>query len=194
MSDTLVRAFPKHLASVAARVAAGLPPARLEPVGSVATSQAGQWPQLRVMGEPVVIPIRIYHPEPPEEFLAGLNDAERTVLACLYTRQHNGFVRQRWLAHVFSSDEAWVVPFVVQLLGEYVIEICRDVETFVLDVLPGRPVLRRNIATFLADNPSFLELTECRAVSYWACYYRYRLPLRGTYPALTALDALRGPS
>src|SRR5688572_16660161 len=71
---------------------------------------------VRVGGEELHIPSRFYAPEPPTEVLDTLADSARTVLACLYTRHHDGHVRERQLRAVISSSADWVPPFVVQLL------------------------------------------------------------------------------
>jgi hypothetical protein len=54
-------------------------------------------------------------------------------------RHHDGFGRQRQLKTLLDADEPWTAPFIVQLLGEYVIQICRDIERFARTKLPARP-------------------------------------------------------
>ncbi len=141
-------------------------------------------------GEKLLIPYRIYNPEPSEAFLAELDALERLLLACLYTRNHDGFVRQRNLAPLLSSDEPWVIPFIVQLLGEYVIDICEDIAEFTNTTLRTRKTMRRNFVSFFEHNPEFIALTESRATSYWDCYHRTRHTSCATYPGLTTLHAL----
>lgn len=109
----------------------------------------------------------------------------------MYSRHHDGYVRHKFVSRILASEDLCIIPFVVQLLGEYVIEICADVERFVRQSLPTRPTLLQGFATFLADNPCYTALTEQRAASYWSCYYRHQHPSRATYPGLIALDALR---
>ena len=80
-----------------------------------------------------------------------------------------------------------MVPYVVRLLGEYVVEI----STLILERLTAQssftwPAYRE----FVRANSAFMALTEQRAVSYWGCYYRGDLA-RDEYPALVALDKLR---
>ncbi|MFW9078344.1 hypothetical protein ACOI9X_03545 [Pseudomonas sp. P2757] len=60
--------------------------------------------------------------------------------------------------------ETWVVPFVLQLTGEYVIQILETIEAHlpVLDpVLYGR---------FIRDNQAYFRTTQARMISYWDCY------------------------
>jgi hypothetical protein len=187
VSESLVPAFPPQLAQVAARVAGSLPPGSLPPAGSVTETHSRSWPGLTVDGEPVVIPYRIYNPELPRP--GGMNGTAELVAAALYTRHHDGRVRQRHLGTLLAADQPWAAPFVIALLGEYVTEICHDIERFTQAASPPSP-LCRHLTAFLAANPSFAELTRQRALSYWSCYHRSRYPSPGTYPALAALSAL----
>lgn len=192
VTETLVRAFPSRLHSAALEVFGALPASDYEPVGDIATSYRRACPGLRLASEQVSIPYRIYNPRPGQSLLQRLDDERSLVLSCIYSRHHDGFVRQEFVSRILTSDDdACIIPFVVQLLGEYVVEICADVERFVLESLPARPNLLQGFATFLADNPCYAELTEQRATSYWSCYYRRQHPSRQTYPGLVALDSLR---
>ena len=69
------------------------------------------------------------------------------------------------MTRIVTCRDVWVPPFVVRLIGEYVIEILR--------------VIRENCAgldatlyrSFLRENPEFWAITKERVVSYWNCYY-----------------------
>jgi len=112
-----------------------------------------------VGGETVTIPERLYV---EREALEGFDDLGR----CLLTRHHNGFVRQRALQQVLSLDEPWTAPFIVRLVGEYVIEIIEQIdEAFAL-------TFDKHMVTFVAANPDFIRLTRARVTSYWNCYFR----------------------
>jgi hypothetical protein len=189
--ETLHRAFPSRLHSAALEVFGSLPASDHEPAGNVATSYGRACPDLRLASEPVSIPYRIYNPRPEQSLIQRLDDQRSLVLSCIYTRHHDGFVRQEFASRILASEDPAIIPFVVQLLGEYVIEICADVERFVRESLLTRPTMRQGFAAFLADNPCYAALTERRATSYWSCYYRRQHPSRESYPGLAALAALR---
>jgi hypothetical protein len=140
-----------------------------------------------VNGEPLHIPARIYAPDPDPRSIAALTLPARTVLHCLFTRHHDGYVREAHLREVISSPCEWVPPYVIQLVGEYVVEILNV-------VLENLEYLRQETySRFVRENPAFMTLTRQRAASYWNCYFRMsRLPLRD-YPAQRILEAL-GPS
>src|SRR6266566_3784631 len=102
---------------------------------------------------------------------------------CLFTRHHDGLVRQTHLARIIRSRNAWIPCFVVPLVGEYVVEILRVVHENLTH-------LETSIyADFLGSNPEFLNLTEQRVVSYWDCYYRSIK--KNEYPGFLILDFLK---
>ena len=89
----------------------------------------------------------------------------KELLACLLTRHHSGFVRERYLPSLLSCDHPWVTPFVVSLVGEYVIEIIRLIRD---DIHRLDPTIYRD---FLMRNPAFHKMTKERVMSYWNCYH-----------------------
>jgi hypothetical protein len=158
----------------------------------VTVSNARSWPGLVVAGEPVVIPRRIYNPEPSPGFARGLGGVEAVVAAAIYSRNHDGYVRQRQLAALLGSDEPWAAPFIVALLGEYVIEICLEIERFARTEFPARPAMRQSMSAFFAANRPFIELTRQRAISYWLCDFRSVHARLDAAPALAALAIFGG--
>ena len=194
VSESLARAFPARLAPSVTSVMQSLPAARFGPSRPVTASYSRAWAGLVVAGEPVVIPYRVYNPVPSPHLASGLSRAERDVTAAIYSRHHDGHVRQRALRALLDRDEPWTAPFIVQLLGEYVIQICADIEKFTQMELPARPAMQASLSAFLRQNPCFAELTRQRAISYWSCYHRALHASRDTYPALTALSRLSGSS
>ncbi|GIF45616.1 hypothetical protein DFJ67_0750 [Asanoa ferruginea] len=168
----LVR-FPASLDEHAAAVTAALPSDR---------SALGSF-EVVVDGEPMVVPDRIYADEPPPEVWAALRPIEQTMLHCLYTRHHDGRVRERHLAEIMTRTEPWIAPFVVHLVGEYVVEIVELIQRSLTDL--------RGYRRFAAANPAFIDLTYQRAVSYWDCYYRWPYPNLKSYPGVVLIGPLR---
>ena len=111
---------------------------------------------------------------------------QRLVLACIYTRHHDGFVRHDRLSHVLGSGELWTAPFILRLIGEYVVEIVISIA----GALAADPGIRHSCVQVAAENPDFIELTRQRAVSYWDCYYRRQYPRLGSYPGMEALHLI----
>lgn len=172
-------AFPEPIAAEVRPVFAVLPPARLAPTAPFEVATA--------LG-PVSIPGRIYHEPPPAN--AYLSDVQRLAVSCLYTRHHDGRVRERCLRSITGSAEPWVVPFVVALVGEYVVEIL-DVISRDLVEQPIGATHRAVYGDFIARNPAYWAQTESRMVSYWSCYHRRRWPTLDGYPGYAVVRRLR---
>ncbi|MDX3522676.1 hypothetical protein [Streptomyces scabiei] len=178
----LVTAFPAELASDTEAVLAVMSDARLQPLASFSVVVAGRQ---------VSIPGRLYHDEPPAEAVASLSPRQRQLLHCLYSRHCDGVVRQRHLEKIVGSTDPWVVPFVVQLVGEYVVEILVVIRDGLRDL--GTPGTRGHLAygQFVVDNPAFFARTQRRVVSYWNCCHRGAYASFQGYPGCTLLDLLR---
>jgi len=121
-------------------------------------------------GEAIRIPSRVYFPEPPDRLVASLSETQKTIVAALYTRHHDGFVRQGWLEEIIANPAAWLAPFVLQHLGEYVIEI--------INVLASRcnELKEDRYHQFIQSNAAFCDITCRRIVSYWSCYFHWSTP------------------
>jgi hypothetical protein len=127
-----------------------------------------------VENEVVTVPYRVYY---DTDLIngGGLTPLQQVIIGCVLTRHHNGFVREEHLRRIVSCDYEWIPPFVVQLVGEYVIEILQVLED-------SRAALSaKAYSGFLKDNPAFWSTTKRRVVSYWDCYYRRAWPRREDY-------------
>jgi hypothetical protein len=183
----LAAAFPSSLADDVAAVAAAVPDATWESASAFGV----------VVGtETLAIPYRIYRPEPDLAVERELSPLQQTVLASFYTRHHDGRVRQRRVEAIIASDAEWVVPFVIHLVGEYVIEIVRAIQDALGDLDPA-DARREPYRRFVMANPALLDLVAARAMSYWAEYYRGQFPRwdaspnRDDYPGLAVVRLLR---
>ncbi|WP_327064504.1 hypothetical protein [Kitasatospora sp. NBC_01302] len=180
--ELLTAAFPADLADDVQAVLAVAPAPLHRPVGQFS---------VLVRGEQLAIPERIYNDEPPPEAVAALSLRQRRVLHCLYSRHCDGRVRQRHLAQVLGSADPWVIPFVVQLVGEYVLEILVDITHGLRGLgVPGDG-FRHAYSEFIVANPAFFARTQRRVVSYWSCYYRNAYQSFQGYPGCTLVDLLR---
>lgn len=131
--------------------------------------------------EIINIPYRIYYDEPDQQ---KLTDAETFLLNCIFTRHYNGHVREKMLRRIVASNNYLATPFIVQLLGEYVIEI--------LIVIKNNLTLKQldNFIKLKNDNPKFFEITEKRVQSYWDCYYKWTIQ-KTDYVGFNILKDLR---
>ena len=154
-NSDLAQAFPASVRADALHVASTLPQ----------HSWNTKSFSVRVGTETVFIPYRIYH-DPALIDPIRLTPLQIELLDCLLTRHHSGFVREKHLKKIVCANHEWTPPFVVQLIGEYVIEILRVIRTNVQNLDPQ--LYRR----FLTSNPAFFSLTKQRVASYWDCYHR----------------------
>jgi hypothetical protein len=139
---------------------------------------------ITVCGERLHIPMRVYFGVPAASDREGLTGVQREVFACLFTRHHDGRIREEACAQAIVSTADWAPVFVVQLIGEYVIEIIQLIERHA--ELLARPAYQR----FVFENPEFMKLTRSRATSYWDCYFRNRWVKEASYPGHRLLDLL----
>lgn len=135
---------------------------------------------VNVADEQIIVPSRVYFETIPMSFNLLKGD-EKLIQECIWTRHHIGYKRQSALAEIIPANRAWTIPFVVFLVGEYVIEI--------LDVIFDRidEIDDKKLAEFLAKNPKFHLLTRERVVSYWDVYYRRDIR-RGDYVGFKILS------
>jgi|SRR5215813_9893241 len=156
-NSDLANAFPSSLRGDALQVVSVLP----QPTWNTETFS------VYVGDETLSVPYRIYH-DPELIDRTCLTPRQGELLDCLLTRHHDGFIREKYLASIICANNEWIPPFVVQLVGEYVIEILQVVSRN-LNLLDP-PLYRR----FLRENPKFFALTKQRVISYWNCYYRWQ--------------------
>lgn len=110
---------------------------------------------------------RIYFHEPNSEIENELTETQKQILNCIYTRHHNGYIREKRLRNLSGFDYEWILPYKLQLLGEYVIDILFDLDKHITD---------ENIHQYkqlTLNNRKYWEQTKSRMVSYWNEYYRY---------------------
>ncbi|MBV7537949.1 hypothetical protein KW842_19435 [Duganella sp. sic0402] len=173
-SSYVPNAFPRALSAQAGRVAQLIPDYHYR-----------LWAyQIKLGDEQLAIPVRLYFPG--ELLQTPLDDdIAQTMLLCLGSRHHDGHLRQACVAQLLQRKEAWLAPFVIQLLGEYVVEIAEVIRAGLqqVDLAPYRQ--------FMADNPRYIHTVESRIISYWSCYYRHAYPHRADYPASIALTYLQ---
>ena len=135
-----------------------------------------------VLGQSVRLPTRLHFPNlsPGDERLHRLPPSA----LCLVSRSNDGFLRQRAVTAILRVQSEWVAPFVVTLLGEYVVEVAE----VICDGLPGFD--QALYGSFVRENRTAVRTIRARATSYWNAYYRDRFPEKRDYPALKALHQI----
>ena len=119
---------------------------------------------VQVASDEVLIPTRLHFASTRLALLES--DKAWPFARALQTRSNDGFERQRAARDLLRNTEAWGAPFIVGLIGEYIVEILQDVD----DALT--PELEQVLGAFIVDNAAFWATTKRRVASYWNAYYR----------------------
>lgn len=118
-------------------------------------------------GNPIEIPYRMYWADLSDEAYHQLSHLQRMMICCIYTRSYDGYVREKYARKLLDMAlESWVIPFLVKLCDEYVIEI--------LDTIYEKLKQRDNedIREFCLQNRVSIRKSYARMISYWDVFYR----------------------
>lgn len=128
-----------------------------------------QWTErfpVQVGAQRLLIPARLHF---TTDRLSLMESEEAWPFArALQTRSNDGFERQRAARDLLADLQPWGAPFIVALIGEYVVEILDDI----LEALT--PDLTRILGAFVIGNQAYWNTTKRRVTSYWNVYYRAR--------------------
>lgn len=86
----------------------------------------------------------------------------------LQTRSNDGFQRQRAARDLLTDLQPWAAPFIVSLIGEYIVEILDDVAAALTHEST------QTLGTFISHNQAYWNTTKRRVMSYWNEYYRWQ--------------------
>lgn len=175
---TEVDAFPAALSERVKNAVKQLAPGQMHAPSDTVIS-------VRLATESLNIPYRVYYDK--LKLLNCVNSSGNISLIalCLGTRHYDGFLREQCLHRLLAVEEKWTAPFVIQLLGEYVIEVVHPIHERFLEGVEGK------YQDFFIENVKYCEYLGFRAISYWNEYYRVRFPKHKDYPAAKALAALQ---
>lgn len=155
----LAEAFPSEYQSVA--MSAGDAAARL--------LTRRQWTErfpVQVGARRVLIPARLHFTS--DRLSMTESDEAWPFARALQTRSNDGFERQRAAGDLLADLRPWGAPFVVALIGEYVVEILDDI------AVAMTPELARTLGAFIVGNEAYWNTIKRRITSYWNVYYRAR--------------------
>ena len=157
-------AFPVDLKENLNRVIKILPHSTFSNVPFVTCGRTFEY----VIGNNVVaIPYRIYLLDISDEEYEKLNQIQKQILCCIYTRSCDGKIREKYLRKLLDMPfEQWSVPYVIKLCDEYVIELLE----IIYDKLKERD--NRDFQEFCMKNKSSVNKSYSRMISYWNVYYR----------------------
>lgn len=142
---------------------------------------------IKVGSENITIYSRIYKEELEESQISRLTDVQKLILSCIYTRHHDGFIREKYLKNILADQRPWTVPFVVILLGEYVVELLELVKQNL-----DNSATQKLYSNFVFNNPIFWKKTKSRIINYWYIYYRDSFSDKRTYPGVQIIKIIEG--
>ncbi|WP_313443090.1 hypothetical protein [Novosphingobium sp.] len=112
----------------------------------------------------VLIPSRLNFS--PDQLIMVETEEVRRFVRALETRSNDGFERQRAARDLLVTMEPWGAPFILSLVGEYVIEILEDIASAIT------PENEQILGTFITQNEAYWNTIRRRVASYWNVYYR----------------------
>ena len=116
----------------------------------------------------IIVPHRIYFLEIEDCIIENLNNLEKIVLHCIYSRSCDGYVREKHIKALLSIEfPEWAIPYIVKICDEYVIEILR----IVYEDLKEKNT--DDIKRFCVNNWDCFCKSYNRMISYWNEFYRH---------------------
>lgn len=97
-----------------------------------------------------------------------LPSLEQDILACIYSTHHDGTVRAQTINRLIESRHDWALPYLLNLVSDYVIEVTELIDYRVNRINADR------LREFAATNRQFISRSADRALSYWDLGHRVR--------------------
>lgn len=140
----------------------------------------------QVQGESLHAPYRVYYDEKNlRQCIQKTSGPTQWLALCLGCCHANGHVREACLRELLQTESArnedWVVPFIVRLSSDYVLQMA---ELLVQHMAILNP---QSYGRFAAENPEFITLRKQQVASYWDCYHRAQHPLLRQHPGIRFL-------
>jgi hypothetical protein len=111
-----------------------------------------------------------------------LPSLEQDVLACIYSSHHDGVVRAQSINRLIESRYNWALPYLLNLVSDYVVEITELIDYRVNRINADR------LREFAAANRRFVSRTADQALSYWNVGHRVRHHSGADHPQYAWLE------
>ncbi len=187
--------FGPELASDLRIVRDAMPSATFQMANQI-VAHYGPFPSLWEPANIIGIPSRIYESPIPKSTYQSLSPTQQSIADCLYSRSSDGYTRQRHLRRIVATEELWVIPYVVAALGDYVVEVVKEVAAGLTELDDARSWQARKYRLFAEHNPDLIQLVRQRSSSYWNCYYSHAFTMGGgteqrpRYPSLGVIHSI----
>ena len=162
----LQQGFPNNLRDDVVKVIGLLPQKTYHNVAIDESQQTVEYFQ----GDQVIkFPYRNYYMDISDHYLDTLNEQQKMILHCIYSRNCDGYVRQKHLKSLLLMNyEDWAIPYIVKICDEYVVEIVE----MTYDILKQQDT--ELIRKFCIENREAFCKSYSRMTSYWNEYYRHQ--------------------
>ncbi|WP_343566501.1 hypothetical protein [Sphingobacterium sp.] len=130
------------------------------------------------LGQAQQFPYRIYATTTKNKLEALTSFEELSLM----TRHQDGYIREIAIVKLMRLFPLESIPYLVQLLGEYVLEIHFAI------IAQITPQQRFWVNNFFTENAMFEKTIRSRIASYWNCYYRFNYLKLNDYPAFRLLS------
>ena len=135
----------------------------------------------------ISVPYRAYLDEKQFANQDQLSKRQHQILSCILTRNHDGYIRQKYLMNIICIEELWITPYIMQLMGEYVEEILmviyKNMNSEKIEILKK----------FITLNPIFYAKTKRRIISYFDCYYKGKYKCNKDYVGMKIISKIESP-
>ena len=119
-------------------------------------------------GDRIKIPCRIYMDDRADSVLCELNEVQKIIYHCMFSRSCDGYTREKHIRMLLSKDlPEWAKIYVIKICDEYVVEILQAVYESLCkkDCTKYKEISARNIEN--------IKVGHNRMISYWQRFYRY---------------------
>ena len=122
----------------------------------------------RLKEQSISFPYRVYFYEIDDNDISKMDNQQKAVMHCIYSRSCDGFVREKHIKSLLSMNYPdWAIPYIVKVCDEYVVEILQTVYNKLKDANT------EEIKRFCMDNMNSFCRSYNRMISYWNEFYRY---------------------
>lgn len=161
LAKSLQAGFPAELSKDVYKVVKHIPIGTYNNINSSVTELRYNY---TLNGGLIKIPYRIYL---PDTATMKLNDQQRTIAHCLFSRSCDGYVRQKHIEALLAADYPdWAIPYIVKVCDEYVVEILEAVYAKI------SPQNNERLKRFWQENAKLFYISYQRMASYWNEFYR----------------------
>jgi hypothetical protein len=125
--------------------------------------------QYTLNGQQIAFPYRVYFDDVADIAYISLSPQQKMILHCIYSRNNDGFVRQKHLQLLLQLNyQDWTIPYIVKVCDEYVVEIIE----MIYFMLKEQDTMR--FKQFCMENAELTHKSYTRMISYWNAFYRDR--------------------